>query len=270
MPTGPKGQKRPADVIGNAVRVMRIATGEEADDVKDDGKDPAAKALGAKGGKKRAENMTPWIDRLAILRYQRPPFDRQPRPSLAGQSVLGRTCAAGPRRRTRQRALGAHQGDSRRCRSWKAPEGVCRMTWVAGADGFKKGWYVVLANLDTDAWSARVVPSFATLLELPETPSVVCVDMPIGLPEHTPPGGRQCEAMARSVLGPRRSSVFSAVGRQALGCASRAEADGLSTGSGGIGIGAQAWGLAAKLREVDHAMTVVAGHCHRTSIEGLR
>ena len=59
MPTGPKGQKRPADVIGNAVRVMRIATGEEADDVQDDGKDPAAKSLGAKGGKKRAENMTP-------------------------------------------------------------------------------------------------------------------------------------------------------------------------------------------------------------------
>jgi hypothetical protein len=25
--TGPKGQKRPADVIGNAVKVMRIATG---------------------------------------------------------------------------------------------------------------------------------------------------------------------------------------------------------------------------------------------------
>jgi hypothetical protein len=30
-------------VIGNAVRVMRIATGEEAEDVIDDGKDPAAK-----------------------------------------------------------------------------------------------------------------------------------------------------------------------------------------------------------------------------------
>ncbi|OBP72235.1 RNA-binding protein [Mesorhizobium loti] len=58
MPTGPKGQKRPTDVIGNAVRVMRIATGDEAEDV-DDGKDPAAKALGSKGGKKRAENMTP-------------------------------------------------------------------------------------------------------------------------------------------------------------------------------------------------------------------
>lgn len=59
MPTGPKGQKRPADVIGNAVKVMRIATGEEAEELDDEGKDPAAKALGAKGGKKRAENMTP-------------------------------------------------------------------------------------------------------------------------------------------------------------------------------------------------------------------
>jgi hypothetical protein len=26
MPEGPRGEKRPADVIGNAVRVMRIAT----------------------------------------------------------------------------------------------------------------------------------------------------------------------------------------------------------------------------------------------------
>ena len=66
MPTGPKGQKRPADVIGNPVKVMRIATGEETDQVVDYGKDPNAKALGAKGGKKRAENMTPeWRAEIA-------------------------------------------------------------------------------------------------------------------------------------------------------------------------------------------------------------
>ncbi|WP_189341778.1 RNA-binding protein [Mesorhizobium sp. M2A.F.Ca.ET.042.01.1.1] len=41
-------------MIGNAVRVMRIATGEEADDAQDDGKSAAAKELGSKGGKKRA------------------------------------------------------------------------------------------------------------------------------------------------------------------------------------------------------------------------
>ena len=59
MPTGPKGQKRPGDVIGAAIKVARIATGEDEDAIEDDGKDPAAKALGAKGGKARAENMTP-------------------------------------------------------------------------------------------------------------------------------------------------------------------------------------------------------------------
>lgn len=59
MPTGPKGQKRPADVIGNAIKIAQIATGEVEDEVADDGKDPAAKALGAKGGKKRAANLTP-------------------------------------------------------------------------------------------------------------------------------------------------------------------------------------------------------------------
>lgn len=67
MPKGPKGQKRPADVIGNAVKVMRIATGEETDDVKDDGKDPAAKSLGSRGGKARAEALTPF-ERKRIAR----------------------------------------------------------------------------------------------------------------------------------------------------------------------------------------------------------
>ena len=33
MPKGPQGQKRPADAIGCAVMVGRIATGEDADDV---------------------------------------------------------------------------------------------------------------------------------------------------------------------------------------------------------------------------------------------
>ncbi len=59
MPSGPKGQKRPADVIGNAVRVMQIATGEAEEEFEDDGKDPAAKSLGAKGGKARAAKLTP-------------------------------------------------------------------------------------------------------------------------------------------------------------------------------------------------------------------
>jgi hypothetical protein len=59
MPKGPKGEKRPADVIGNAVLIGRIATGEVEDAAPDDGKDKGAQAMGRKGGKARAEAMTP-------------------------------------------------------------------------------------------------------------------------------------------------------------------------------------------------------------------
>jgi len=60
MPKGPKGQKRHADVIGNAVKVMRIATGEEEDDFPaDDGKDNAAQSLGQRRGKARARALSP-------------------------------------------------------------------------------------------------------------------------------------------------------------------------------------------------------------------
>jgi hypothetical protein len=46
MPKGPRGEKRPDDVIGNAERVMRTATGEIAESAVHDGKDAPAVALG--------------------------------------------------------------------------------------------------------------------------------------------------------------------------------------------------------------------------------
>ena len=59
MPTGPKGQKRPADVIGAAVMVALLATGEIEEPAEiDDGKDPAAKSLGKRGGAARAKALT--------------------------------------------------------------------------------------------------------------------------------------------------------------------------------------------------------------------
>ena len=59
MPKGPKGQKRPANVIGNAVTVMKIATGEiEESGQTDDGKSKAAVELGRKGGLARAVRLS--------------------------------------------------------------------------------------------------------------------------------------------------------------------------------------------------------------------
>jgi hypothetical protein len=58
MPKGSKGQKRPADVIGNAVKVMQIATGEKVEFPADDGKDKAAQSLGQRGGRARARALS--------------------------------------------------------------------------------------------------------------------------------------------------------------------------------------------------------------------
>lgn len=55
MPKGPRGEKRPADVIGNAVKIMRIATGEEEEEVQIRS---AAAELGSRGGKARAANLS--------------------------------------------------------------------------------------------------------------------------------------------------------------------------------------------------------------------
>lgn len=56
MPKGPKGEKRPADVIGNAVKIAKIATGEieeEPDEM------AHARRGGRKGGAARAAKLTP-------------------------------------------------------------------------------------------------------------------------------------------------------------------------------------------------------------------
>ena len=59
VPKGPKGQKRPADVVGAAVTVAKIATGEIEDTTEtDDGKNKAAVELGRRGGKARAEKLS--------------------------------------------------------------------------------------------------------------------------------------------------------------------------------------------------------------------
>jgi hypothetical protein len=56
MPRGPKGEKRPADVIGAAVMVGRIATGEIDDNPS---KAPGRATGGKAGGKARAKALTP-------------------------------------------------------------------------------------------------------------------------------------------------------------------------------------------------------------------
>jgi predicted RNase H-like nuclease len=82
-----------------------------------------------------------------------------------------------------------------------------------------------------------VVPTFDDVLTL--TTGVIAVDMPIGLPDA---GRRACDADARRMLGPRRSSVFPVPVRSALAATSFAAVTGLSI---------QGWNLVPKIAEVD-------------------
>ena len=53
MPRGPNGERRPGDVVGCAVTVAKIATGELEEDL------PAHRDIKVNGGKARADSMTP-------------------------------------------------------------------------------------------------------------------------------------------------------------------------------------------------------------------
>jgi hypothetical protein len=64
MARGPRGEKRPADAIGNAVHVMRIATGEIEEELPEKS---AAAELGSKDGKARAARL-PGMKRADIAR----------------------------------------------------------------------------------------------------------------------------------------------------------------------------------------------------------
>ena len=56
MPRGPKGEKRPADVIGAAVMVARLSVG----DLKEDLVEPSGKVRsGHAGARARAASLTP-------------------------------------------------------------------------------------------------------------------------------------------------------------------------------------------------------------------
>ena len=73
MLTGPKGEKRPADVVGCAVHVMRIVTGEIRNAVSETVRQPARAKGGRAGGTARAAALAPdcriEIDRQGAAAY---------------------------------------------------------------------------------------------------------------------------------------------------------------------------------------------------------
>ncbi len=130
-----------------------------------------------------------------------------------------------------------------------------RNVLVAGVDGCRGGWLVVIAAWDEGCAieALDVVPDFATLLALTSTCDAVAVDIPIGLRNGAP---RSADLLARRMLAPHKtSSVFPAPPRAVLDATSYAEACRLSRADSGKSITRQAYNIFDKVRDADRAMT---------------
>ena len=125
---------------------------------------------------------------------------------------------------------------------------------VAGADGCRAGWVVVLV-CDGEA-TTHVVPRFADVLDTAAGAHVIGVDMPIGLLDRAAPGGRECDRQARRLLGRRACCVFTPPVRAALRARAYARALAVNRASSAarLGISIECFGLFRKLREVDAAL----------------
>lgn len=115
---------------------------------------------------------------------------------------------------------------------------------VLGLDGCRGGWLV--ARLHAGELSVDLWPDLAALADLPVANRVL-IDMPIGL-ETT--GPRACDAQARALLGPKRSSVFSPPCAAALHAPNYPTANALNRQHTGKGLSKQAWHLVPKIKHV--------------------
>jgi len=125
------------------------------------------------------------------------------------------------------------------------------MTWIAGVDGCRAGWIRVCRETRSGELAFDVVESVVELATRPPSPTIVALDMPIGL---TASGPRACDRAARAHLGARRSSVFPAPIRAVLAATSPREASEIGRQTDGRGVSAQAYGILDKVRRVDVAL----------------
>ncbi|MGH7666559.1 MAG: DUF429 domain-containing protein [Candidatus Dormibacteria bacterium] len=129
---------------------------------------------------------------------------------------------------------------------------------LIGADGCPGGWMVALEltdrSLSLERWSTPRLAAASRSRSV----AVAVLDIPIGL---TAEGPRACDLAARRSLGrPRGSSVFPAPLRPMLSADSYQEAQRVRRGIDGRGCSRQAFGIQARVAEVDRLIRGRHGH----------
>ena len=144
--------------------------------------------------------------------------------------------------------------------------GPCKRSFqVAGVDGCKAGWFVVIASVVKNGSRANAYDifkikdfllsrTFADVLTKTTDCKLVCVDIPIGLSDGDKP--RQCDVQARKILGPgRASSIFPPPIRPCLSAKDQQTASEIFVKHSGKKLNRQSFFILPKIREVDRAMT---------------
>jgi len=126
-----------------------------------------------------------------------------------------------------------------------------------GVDGCRAGWLVV-SHVGGE-YRAELVQNFSELMQRHGDASRIFIDIPIGLP-HSGMPKRPCDALARKLLGPRASSVFSPPCREAAYATDYIQAKALNAAELGVRFSIQAWGICKKIAEVDAYLRHHPGH----------
>jgi predicted RNase H-like nuclease len=139
--------------------------------------------------------------------------------------------------------------------------------WVAGVDGCPAGWLVVFRSINGESPRARIVDDITQVLSAPERPKRIAIDIPIGLPAVSEPGGRSADREARKKLTGRKSSIFPAPSRRVLDARSFEEARRIEQQNSypSKKLAKQVFHLLDKIREVDSIAPIQLGvmfECH--------
>ncbi len=123
---------------------------------------------------------------------------------------------------------------------------------VAGVDACRGGWLCLTRPETSGTISSVVHESAAALLGQERQPEVLAIDIPIGL---TNLGVRDCDSIARKMLGSRACCVFTAPIRPVLHAGTRTEASSIRKRAEGKKVSAQVWGIVPKIREIDRLLS---------------
>ncbi len=123
---------------------------------------------------------------------------------------------------------------------------------IAGADGCRAGWLCIAQDVDGGALRSTVYSTASALLDQAPAPVMMTVGVPIGLAEH---GERDCDKLARGLLGRRACCIVTAPTREMLLAASRDGIEALHRRADGKLAASPAWSnFEFRVRDIDRVL----------------